>query len=240
MRLTVRAVSFDFHNTLATCDAWFEVEVRTLVSDLLRWHARDSGRARSDVTLADAERRYRTLRREVLDGGVEQDAHACARRVLDDLDWPIDEKLLALGVERIMRATLDGAAPLPGAVESVRALSELGLPLAVVSSAVYHPFLEWTLARFGILEAFEFVVTSASCGFYKSRPEIYVHTLDAFGIAPCQLVHIGDSLEYDVTTAGKLGIRTVWLNAEDVADHPADLRVESLHGLAPVLLECFG
>jgi FMN phosphatase YigB (HAD superfamily) len=112
--------------------------------------------------------------------------------------------------------------------------------MVVVSSAIYHPFLEWTLERFGILDAFEMVITSASCGFYKSRPEIYQHALDALSIAPDELVHIGDSLVYDVTTAGSLGVRTVWLNAESDGEHGADMRVPTLEGLAPTLLEYFG
>ena len=106
----------------------------------------------------------------------------------------------------------------------------------VVSSAIYHPFLESTLERFGILDAFEMVITSASCGYYKSRQEIYHHALDALGIAPGELVHVGDSLKYDVTTAGRLGVRTVWLNADADGEHGADMRLPHFAVLAPALL----
>jgi putative hydrolase of the HAD superfamily len=238
--LPIRAVSFDFHNTLASCDAWFEVEVRTLAPDLLRWQAREEGCSISDATLEEAAGRYRALREAVLRCGVEQDAHACALRVLEELGRPGERDIVERGVAEIMRATLASVAPLPGAVECVRALAARGLPLVVVSSAIYHPFLEWTLERFGILDAFEMVITSASCGYYKSRPEIYHHALDALGIAPSELVHVGDSLEYDVTTAGRLGVRTVWLNADADGEHGADMRVPTLCGLAPALFERFG
>jgi putative hydrolase of the HAD superfamily len=237
--LALRAVSFDFHNTLASCDAWFEVEVRTLVPDLLRWQARDGGGV-SDATLSAAAWRYRALRQDVVSCGVERDAHACVLRVLEELELPGDPDMVRRGVAEIMRATLADATPLPGAVECVRALAARGLPLVVVSSAIYHPFLEWTLERFGILDDFEMVITSASCGFYKSRPEIYRHALDALGIAPAELVHIGDSLVYDVQSAGSLGVRTVWLNADSDGEHGADMRVPTLRGLAPALVERFG
>jgi FMN phosphatase YigB (HAD superfamily) len=224
---------------LASCDAWFEVEVRTLVPDLLRWQARE-GDVVADELLRAAAQRYRVLRQEVLRCGIEQDAHACAMRVLEELGLPGDRDAVQRGVAEIMRATLVGVAPLPCAIECVRSLAAQGLPLVVVSSAIYHPFLEWTLESFGILDVFEVVITSASCGYYKSRPEIYRHALDVLGIAPDELVHVGDSHEYDVTTAGRLGVRTVWLNADADIDHGADMRVSTLCGLAPAVLERFG
>jgi FMN phosphatase YigB (HAD superfamily) len=52
-------------------------------------------------------------------------------------------------------------------------------------------------------------------------------------------VHVGDSLEYDVRTAGQLGVRTVWLSDDSNSEHCADMRVVTLEGLAPAILERF-
>ena len=90
-----------------------------------------------------------------------------------------------------MRVLLAGATPMLGAVEAVREIAQEGVPPGIVSSAVYHPFLEWTLATFGILEAFAVIVTSAS-GSYKSRPELYLHAAEALAAAPERMVHVGD------------------------------------------------
>ena len=39
-----QAITFDFHNTLATCPEWFELEVRHLPSAFLRWWSDRDGR----------------------------------------------------------------------------------------------------------------------------------------------------------------------------------------------------
>ena len=38
------AVTLDFHNTLAQCESWFELEVRGLLPRFLEWHAGETGR----------------------------------------------------------------------------------------------------------------------------------------------------------------------------------------------------
>ena len=38
-----QAITFDFHNTLASCPEWFELEVRHLPSSFLRWWSERDG-----------------------------------------------------------------------------------------------------------------------------------------------------------------------------------------------------
>src|SRR5262249_61886466 len=106
-----------------------------------------------------------------------------------------------------------------------------------VASAVYHPFLEWTLERFGIRDAFAVVTTSASAGYYKSRPEIYLQTLQRLEVDPARSVHVGDSWRFDVVGARRAGMRTVLIAAEhDPAaweEFTPDLVVASLEHAAP-------
>lgn len=233
------AVTFDFHNTLAACDDWFAVEVRTLVADVLDWQAARNGPPVTPETRCEAQSRYRALRRAIIEHGNEQEAEACVAAVLDDMRLPMQPADIAAGVEAVMRATLPGSTPLPGAVECVRMLRAANVPLAVVSSAAYHPFLEWSLEKFGIADCFAAIITSASCGFYKTRPEIYEQAARALDVAPCQVVHVGDAPDYDVRAAQAVGMRAVWLSAADGECAP-ELRVHSLVGLAPLLLETFG
>ena len=86
--------------------------------------------------------------------------------------------------------------------------------MGIVSSAVYHPFLEWTLEAFGIRDAFHVVITSASAGFYKSRAELYVHAAELLGATPQRMVHVGDSFRFDVAGASRAGMGTVWLRGD--------------------------
>jgi HAD superfamily hydrolase (TIGR01509 family) len=139
-----------------------------------------------------------------------------------------------------MRETLAGASPVAGAVETVQSLQQQGVPIGVVSSAVYHPFLEWSLEAFGIRNAMKTVITSASAGFYKSRPEIYLHAAQQLGATPAHMVHIGDSLRFDVGGAQRVGMGTVWLNHDRsrvADDHLApDLTLHTLERSTPEIL----
>lgn len=231
------AVTFDFHNTLARCDSWFELEVRRLVPAFLQWHATESRDDIDPATLEAAAASYRDLRREIIQHGNELTAEQCVATVLDRLGLSATEAEIARGVESLMRAASADLAPIPGAIDLVRALRKEGIILGVVSSAVHHPFLEWSLASFGILDAFSNIVTSASAGYYKSRTEIYSHALDSLGVSPDGAIHIGDSLKWDVSMAKRAGMKTIWLNPMRLSsDQEPDLDLTTLVGALPNVL----
>lgn len=233
------AVTFDFHDTLARCDRWFALEVRDLAPAYLRWRADRSGEPADPILLDAAAVAYRRLRLRIIEDGRELTAEACVARVLAEVGVRADEDDIARGVERLMRDRLDEVEPVPGAIALVEALRAVGVPLGIVSSAVYHPFLEWTLARFGLRDAFGAVTTSASAGFYKSRPEIFWRTLEALGAPAAASIHVGDSHRFDVEGARRAGMRTVWLRSSGTDEPPgeaADLTVGGLEGLAPRVL----
>lgn len=235
------AITFDFHNTLAECPEWFELEVRHLPSAYLTWHARQGLVSYSGETLSEADDRYRNLRRQIMDHGNELTAEQSLREIFDAMGLTADDGDIASGVAVLMRDAAAKAKPVPGAVETVRAIANTGTRLGVVSSAVYHPFLEWTLDEFGIKDDFTTIVTSASAGFYKSRPEIYLHAAQLLLAEPGQMVHVGDSLRYDVGGASRAGIGTVWLKdygkPDDGSEYIPDLTVTTLEGSAPGILD---
>jgi putative hydrolase of the HAD superfamily len=138
-----------------------------------------------------------------------------------------------------MRQALEEVRPMPGAVAAVRALRERGLRCGIVSSAVHHPFLEWTIERFGLGDAFATIVTSASSGYYKSRPEIYATALRGLGVGPGEAIHVGDSYRFDVQGARGAGLRAIWYADTAAAlgqpDNEADATVADLATLPQVI-----
>lgn len=212
--MTARGITFDFHNTIAACDAWFQLEIRQLVGAFLGWRATERGDPVSEPQIAAADAAYRQLRQEIHVHGNEQTAEQCIANVLGRLGIAATRDEIARGVEALMRDVSPAAAPLDGVIATIRDLAGRGIPLGIVSSAVYHPFLEWTLERFGIREAFAVVVTSASSRYYKSRPEIFWHALDALGVKPADAVHVGDSLRFDVGGAQRAGMRAILVSAD--------------------------
>jgi HAD superfamily hydrolase (TIGR01509 family) len=235
-----QAITFDFHNTLASCPEWFELEVRHLPSAFLRWWADRGGPQFGSAQLDEADTRYRQLRREIIEHGNELTAEACLEQVFGAMWLQVTEDDLRRGVADLMHEALAGAAPIPGAVATVREIHQAGVPIGIVSSAVYHPFLEWTLESFGIRDAFDVVITSASAGFYKSRAELYVHAAELLGATPERMVHVGDSFRFDVAGASRAGMGTVWLQGDgSKSDDPSispDLVLTTLVASAPEIL----
>jgi HAD superfamily hydrolase (TIGR01509 family) len=239
--MTTLAMTFDFHNTLAECPEWFELEVRRLPSSFLTWWSASGDQAIEPGTREKADEHYRALRHEIMDHGNELSAEACLNAVFQTLDLNVSKSDIVEGVSELMRSALATTRPIPGAVETIRSLHDDGIRLGVVSSAVYHPFLVWSLEMFGIASAFTTVVTSASAGFYKSRPEIYEHSAAELAVAPDRIVHVGDSLRFDVGGASRAGMGTVWLQhrerREDEREFSPDLTLRTLTNSASPLLE---
>lgn len=241
--MTARAITFDFHNTLAACDAWFQLEIGHLVSAFLEWERRTNGRALGSGLSGAVDLAYRRLRQSIHVHGHELPAERCVATILARFGIDVDPSEVARGVDDVMRAALDGATPMAGAIETVRILAGEGVALGIVSSAVHHQFLEWTLERFGIRDAFAVVTTSASAGYYKSRPEIYWQTLEQLGTDPVRSIHVGDSWRFDVGGAQRAGMRTVLVAAEHDPTRwdglIPDLVLPSLHDAAPRTLDLF-
>jgi FMN phosphatase YigB (HAD superfamily) len=234
-----QAITFDFHNTLVHCDEWFELEVRELPAAFACWHEEHHGPLVANGTTAGLGVAYRSLRRAIIDHGHELSAERSLSMVFGQAGMQVDQEILEVGVRALMSKALDNAHEVPGAVHTVRELARRDIPIGVVSSAVYHPFLEWSLERLEIGHLFDVIVTSASCGYYKSRPEIYWHALDALNADPATSLHVGDSLRFDVGGASRAGMRTVWLDhgSADRSEVEPDLAVSTLNGAAPRLVE---
>jgi putative hydrolase of the HAD superfamily len=111
-----------------------------------------------------------------------------------------------------------------GAVEGLRALAALGLPMAVVSNS--NGTVEGDLRRLGVCYApnpedpaelsgvkVGIVLDSATVGVAKPDPAIFTMALDALGVPPSRAVlHVGDSLRYDVAGALAAGLQPVHLD----------------------------
>ena len=106
--------------------------------------------------------------------------------------------------------------------ETARVLARMdGLPRAVVSNAD-DAFLKDILEKNAL--TFDHVVTSEGVRAYKPRARIFEVALGRLGVAPEEVVHVGDSLTADVEGASRLGMRTVWVNRAGLALGATDPR----------------
>jgi len=95
------------------------------------------------------------------------------------------------------------------------------------------------LSRIGIRARFVVVVTARELGVAKPERAIFEHTAGLLGVAPAEVLHVGDDPWLDVAGAARAGMRTCWVDRkkagwpDDLA--PADLVVDTLDALVAVL-----
>jgi HAD superfamily hydrolase (TIGR01509 family) len=211
----LKVALFDFHNTLATCDSWLELEIRTLPGQVMLQLARNG--SIEDVSprmLNEATRLFKELRQEVRDSGIELSAVEGARRVLEEMGVRVPGPELEAAVEQLEYACLPEVSIVEGADRALKRLRNHGYSLGVVSSAGYPRFVELALEKLGLRTYFSEIVTSAGEGIYKSNPEIFRRAAVRLGAAPQEAVHIGDHAIYDVQTAKAAGLYAIWLTAQ--------------------------
>ncbi len=68
----------------------------------------------------------------------------------------------------------------------------------------------------GLSEMFSFVILSDDCGVRKPDAKIFYMALEKAGCRKDEFLHVGDSLADDVLGAVNAGVRSVWLNRNEV------------------------
>lgn len=103
----------------------------------------------------------------------------------------------------------------------LHALRGRGIALGVISN--WTGDLEDVLRSIDLHEPFDVIVDSARLGHEKPHPEIFEEALRRAGVGSGQAVHVGDSIDHDVTGALGSGLRAVLLDRHD--RHPTFDRV---------------
>jgi putative hydrolase of the HAD superfamily len=103
------------------------------------------------------------------------------------------------------------------AVPALDALASRDVPLAVISN--WDERLRPLLQQLRLDGYFETIVVSCEVGFAKPSPVIFEHAAKKMGIAPEQILHVGDSAKEDVGGAKAAGAQALLIDrARTVVD----------------------
>jgi 2-haloalkanoic acid dehalogenase type II len=94
--------------------------------------------------------------------------------------------------------------------DTIAALAFLSsrLPLISISNGTAD------LSRIGLHEHFRFSVSAAEVGVAKPHVAIFQHASERLGIAPENILHVGDDPHADIIGARAAGMRTAWINRQ--------------------------
>ena len=117
--------------------------------------------------------------------------------------------------------------PVPGSRAALRALADAGLRLAVTSNsdgtvADHLARHEWVQVGDGPGVPVEVVTDSGLVGVGKPDARVFQATIDALGLPPARILHVGDSAFYDVAGAAAVGMQAVHFDPHGLCegDHP--------------------
>lgn len=106
--------------------------------------------------------------------------------------------------------TTDYFSPIPGAVETVRALAAK-YKIIVASNGFVSVQYE-KIRRSGLQDCFTDIVLSEEVGCQKPNRRFYEIALERNGLRPEDCVMVGDGWYSDIYGAQQLGIDTIWIN----------------------------
>jgi 2-haloalkanoic acid dehalogenase type II len=218
--MAIRAVTFDAYGTLLRNEELMLIPRRIVANHVLTASVDEVLRAWMDHYFEETQRLpFRTLREiqaEILP------------RVLRDLGVDADATpYLDLFFEVTTRGELYP--------EVLDVLNGLGpVRAAIVSNADHEHVASWRFKW-----PVHLLVISEAVRAYKPHPRIFQAALDQLGLAPHEVLHVGDSDVDDVTGAKAVGLRVAWLNRSGRPRRPGvpapDFEIRDLTELLPLL-----
>lgn len=237
--LRPKVVSFDCWGTLLAENDWhWAHSLRVMaLQDAAREAGREVSRERAEAAFTAAWERHMALWKEGgVSGAAEVAAWGLAQLGLTD-PHPALEHL----VRRFEEAShTSHVVALEGAHALLEALCASGIPCVLVCDTGLTPgrVVRRLLDRLGLLAPMQELAFSDEVGAPKPDPRPFRAALDPLGVAPENVLHVGDLRRTDIAGARALGMQTVRIRArhDDVGDGPeADWVVDSHHELAELL-----
>jgi HAD superfamily hydrolase (TIGR01509 family) len=193
-------------------------EVDALVKDLVR-----SSRAGDEARSRSTEARMSVTAEVLISDSLKRQ------------DIPAD----AATIVRIRRAmalpVIDRMRPLPGALELLAAIHELGMRTVIASNTYWRDAESYwdDFRQLGMAEHIDAVVTSVDAGQLKPHPAVFEVALRWADVPAGRCVVIGNSEENDIEPALALGMSTILVHPDD----PPPSATHA-HNVAPDLWAC--
>lgn len=97
------------------------------------------------------------------------------------------------------------------ALPALAALERAGYRLGLISNAGDNQDVFQLVDKFGIEGFFDFILTSAACGYRKPHPRIFELALAHWQLRPGDIAMVGDTVEADVKGAQRFGMTSIWI-----------------------------
>ena len=191
--LRVAGILFDLDNTLFDREAAFDTWVRRFIASH-RWQ----GDADPDDLLAWTKER-------------DSDGYSSKRAVYETLlQKSAEPKADQPDSEEFYQAFFDSIALSDDVVKMLNAISLKSLPMGIVTNGGKW---QWEkIERLNVRNWTNVIVVSNTFGQNKPAAPIFAHASELLGLAPKNILFVGDNPECDIAGASRVGMQTLWIS----------------------------
>jgi len=100
----------------------------------------------------------------------------------------------------------------PGAIESLDMLKSMGIRTALITNGAASVQRQ-KVEQFHLENRFDHIQIEGEVGFGKPETRAYTHAMEVLQSEPHETWMIGDNLEWEIAAPQKLGIYSVWVDA---------------------------
>jgi HAD superfamily hydrolase (TIGR01509 family) len=108
--------------------------------------------------------------------------------------------------------------PIPGMFELAHELAQRAVPIAIISNSEGR--LSELVREMGFGSLFQIVVDSGRLGIDKPDPRIFRHAAERLQVPLGEIVHVGDAWQADVLGAREAGAMAIWFAPVDERELP--------------------
>lgn len=221
----LRAVIFDLGGTLM-----YEREparaVNARADEALTLHLREQGMELNLSTFPIEFRRRLDKYFKQRENDLLETTYAFVLRdVLADKGYEdLSDELVRNALDRLFAVTQTNWILEGEAAPTLKKLENDGYRLGLISNAGDDRDVQQLTNMFGIKSYFDFILTSAACGYRKPHPRIFELALSNWYFHSTEAVMVGDNLDADIAGAKNAGLYTIWLKR-----HAESVNEDQLH-----------
>jgi REG-2-like HAD superfamily hydrolase len=226
----IKAVCFDFYNTLATYDPPREHVYANIASELgvkVEEKALFKSLSAADIYYRDENSRWPIDKRPPEEKIAFYADYATRIFSGAGADISKDAALQVLGKLRTYNWKFK---IYEDTLPTLKALKERGLTIGLISNVAQD--MEHVYKELGIQPYLSFKVTSAEVGYDKPKPGIFLAALSKAKVKPAETIHIGDQYDLDIVGARGVGITGILLDRNnhfpEITDCPRILSLSDI------------
>ena len=127
----------------------------------------------------------------------------------------------------------------PGRLDVLGKIKDAGLPIALLSNFDHAPTAQRIIDQRGITPYLDTVHISEDEGFRKPAASLFLKVAEKLGVAPGEVLFVGDTFEADVEGPQSVGMPCAWLNRKGApvpeGGEPPDFEIRELKSTLSIL-----